>query len=439
MVFGSKEVWRGWVPQVRALVLWQAKVLETAQKKRNPGFLLRAFESLGNRHYRFLWLGVMAGMSGTQMQFLARGILAFDITGSFTITGLIAVGFAPASLFGSLIGGTVAERVERRTLIQLLQLLQVVIALGVALLIITDVLTWQYLLAASMIQGMYFAFMMPARQLMIQKIVDKSLMSNAVSLNSAAMSLTTMVAPAVGGVLYGFIGPEGVYFTVAGLNVLAVFFMTQLPRFDPDPNAPRRSVAANVLDGFRYVLRYRELMSVLLFAAIVMILTMPFRMLLPAFAKDVYGATPFQVGSLTAMIGIGSLFGALAMASLRRGQRRGAVLMGSAFLSAVAMASVAGLPFYWIGMFLMLFIGMGEAGRFALGQALAMELSDDEHRARVASMFEMIFGFMPLGILSVAMAMEAFGPEVAILGMAMVLLFISSFFVSRFSKLRNLG
>ena len=127
------------------------------------------------------------------------------------------------------------------------------------------------------------------------------------------------------------------------------------------------------------------------------------------------------------------------MASLRRGQRRGAVLMGSAFLSAVAMASVAGLPFYWIGMFLMLFIGMGEAGRFALGQALAMELSDDEHRARVASMFEMIFGFMPLGILSVAMAMEAFGPEVAILGMAMVLLFISSFFVSRFSKLRNLG
>ena len=286
---------------------------------------------------------------------------------------------------------------------------------------------------------MYFAFMMPARQLMIQKIVDKSLMSNAVSLNSAAMSLTTMVAPAVGGVLYGFIGPEGVYFTVAGLNVLAVFFMTQLPRFDPDPNAPRRSVAANVLDGFRYVLRYRELMSVLLFAAIVMILTMPFRMLLPAFAKDVYGATPFQVGSLTAMIGIGSLFGALAMASLRRGQRRGAVLMGSAFLSAVAMASVAGLPFYWIGMFLMLFIGMGEAGRFALGQALAMELSDDEHRARVASMFEMIFGFMPLGILSVAMAMEAFGPEVAILGMAMVLLFISSFFVSRFSKLRNLG
>ena len=170
-----------------------------------------------------------------------------------------------------------------------------------------------------------------------------------------------------------------------------------------------------------------------------MLLTMPFRMLLPAFAKDVYGATPFQVGALTAMTGIGSLLGALGMASLRKGQRRGLVLMGSAFVSAIAMASVAGLPSYWVGLFLMLFIGMGEAGRFALGQALAMELSDDGHRARVASIFEMIFGFMPFGILSVATAMELFGAEVAIFGLGIVLLITASIFAIRFTKLRNLG
>ena len=406
---------------------------------RTNGFFGRTFESLGNRHYRFLWLGVMTGMSGTQMQFLARGILAYDITNSFTLTGLIAVGFAPASLFGSLIGGTVAERMERRTLIQILQAGQVIIALGVAIMIITGVLTWQYLLIASMVQGLYFAFMMPARQLMIQKTVGKELMSNAVSLNSAAMSLTTMVAPAIGGVLYGFVGPEGVYLVVAVLNVVAIMFMTQLPRFEPDPNAPRPSVASNVIDGFKYVRQYKELLSVLVFAGVVMVLTMPFRMLLPAFAKDVYDATPFQVGALTAMTGIGSLFGALGMASLRRGQRRGAVLMGSAFVSAIAMAAVAGLPYYWIGLFLMLFVGIGEAGRFALGQALAMELSDDEHRARVASIFEMIFGFVPFGILSVAAAMEIFGAEAAIIGLATVLLTMATIFAVKFSLLRNLG
>jgi MFS family permease len=196
-------------------------------------------------------------------------------------------------------------------------------------------------------------------------------------------------------------------------------------------------MASNVIDGFKYVRKYKELMSVLVFAGIVMILTMPFRMLLPAFAKDVYGATPLQVGALTAMTGIGSLFGALGMASLRKGQRRGAVLMVSAFVSAIAMSAVAGLPFYWIGLFLMLFVGMGEAGRFALGQALAMELSDDEHRARVASMFEMIFGFMPFGILAVATGMELWGPTTAILAMSMVLLVSATVMAVKFSKLRN--
>ncbi|MDA1258104.1 MAG: MFS transporter [Chloroflexi bacterium] len=402
-------------------------------------FVGRAFESLRNRHYRYLWLSMMTGMSGTQMQFLARGILTFEITDSFVITGLVAVGFAPASLFGSLIGGTVAERVERRTLIQVLQAGQIVIAVAVALMLITDVLTWQYLLVAAVVQGLYFAFMMPARQIMIQKIVGKELLSNAVSLNSAALSVTTMVAPAIGGVLYGLIGPEGVYLVVAGLNVVAVLFMTQLPRFEPDRDAPRRSIVSNVLEGFAYVRKYRELLSVLMFATVVMILTMPFRMLLPAFANDVYGASPFEVGALTAMTGVGSLMGAIGMASLRRGQRRGAVLMVSAFISAFAMASAAGLPFYWAGLFLMLFVGVGEAGRFALGQALAMELTDDEHRARVASMFEMTFGFTPLGILGVATAMELFGAEAAILGMSMVLLVMSSIFMLKMPKLRNLG
>ena len=85
------------------------------------------------------------------------------------------------------------------------------------------------------------------------------------------------------------------------------------------------------------------------------------------------------------------------------------------------------------------FVGMGEAGRFALGQALAMELSDDEHRARVASIFEMIFGFMPFGILSVALAMEKFGAEAAIIGLAAVLLVMATIFAFKFDKLRNLG
>ena len=382
---------------------------------------------------------MMTGMSGTQMQMLARGILVYDITGSFALTGIVSAGFAPAMLIGSVISGTLTERIERRTLIQATQFGQVLLALSIGLLVLMDQIIWQHILAASVIQGAFFAFMMPARQVVIPKIVGKKLMSNAMSLNSAAMSFTSMAAPAVGGVLYGVIGAEGVYFVVAALNLVAIGMTGLLPKFPPDPNAPRPSIIANTIEGLAYVRRNRTLMSVILFVAIGTVLSMPFRMLLPAISSDVFDASEFETGVLVAVMGIGSLIGALSIAALRQGQKRGLVLMASAFVSAFGLVVFASLPFYWVAIFVMIFMGVGEAGRFALGQALSMELTDDEHRARVASLFQMTFGLMPLGILPVALAMELFGAERALFGLGIILLTTSLFSLGILRKLRQLG
>ncbi|MCH8234532.1 MAG: MFS transporter [Chloroflexi bacterium] len=399
----------------------------------------RTFESLSIRDYRFLWLSMMTGMSGTQMQMLARGILVYEITGSFTLTGIVSAGFAPAMLIGSVISGTITERVERRTIIQATQFGQVVLALSIGILVLTDLIIWQHILIASVLQGGIFAFMMPARQVVIPKIVGKKLMSNAMSLNSAAMSFTAMVAPAVGGVLYGLIGAEGVYFLVAGLNVAAIGLTGLLPKFPPDPDAPRRSILANTAEGFAYVRRNRALMSVIAFVAIGTILSMPFRMLLPAISSDVFDASEFKTGVLVAVMGVGSLIGALGIAALRQGQRRGLVLIASAFVSAIGLAVFASLPIYWVAIFVMIFMGVGEAGRFALGQALSMELTDDEHRARVASLFQMTFGLMPLGIVPVALAMELYGAERTLFVLGIILLTTSLLSLGLMQRLRQLG
>jgi MFS family permease len=410
-----------------------------AHKSGASRLLGRTFESLGNRDYLYLWLSMMTGMSGTQMQMLARGILIYEITGSYALTGIVSAGFAPAMLIGSVISGTVTERIERRTIIQATQFGQVVIATSIGTLVLTDQIIWQHILVASIAQGGVFAFMMPARQVVIPKIVGKDLMSNAMSLNSAAMSFTSMAAPAVGGVLYGIIGAEGVYFIVAGLNVAAIGLTGILPKFPPDSNVPRRSILSNTAEGFAYVRHNRTLMSVIVFVALGTILSMPFRMLLPAISSDVFNASEFKTGVLVAVMGVGSLIGALAIAALRQGQRRGMVLMASAFVSAFGLVVFAGLPYYWVGIFVMIFMGIGEAGRFALGQALSMELTDDEHRARVASLFQMTFGLMPLGILPVSVAMELFGAERTLFGLGIILLATSVLSLGLMKRLRQLG
>jgi MFS family permease len=399
----------------------------------------RTFESLGNREYRLLWLSMMTGMSGTQMQMLARGILVYEITGSYALTGIVSVGFAPAMLIGSVLSGTITERVERRMIIQVTQLGQVILALAIGLLVLTDLIIWQHILVASILQGAVFAFMMPARQVVIPKIVGKKLMSNAMSLNSAAMSFTAMVAPAVGGVLYGVVGAEGVYFLVAALNIGAIGLTSLLPKFPPDPNAPRRSILSNTAEGFSYVRRNRTLMSVIAFVALGTILSMPFRMLIPAISSDIFDASSLKTGILVALMGVGALIGALAIAALREGQKRGGVLLASAFVSAVGMVVFASLPFYWVAIFVMIFMGIGESGRFALGQALSMELTDDEHRARVASLFQMTFGLMPLGILPVSLAMELYGAESTLLVLGILLLLTSVISVILMKRLRQLG
>ena len=402
--------------------------------------LNRTFESLHNRQFLFLWLGMLTGMTGTQMQFFARGILAYDITGqNFLLTGVVGVGFAPSMLIGSIIAPAVTNRVDGRNLIQVVQAGQVVLAGSIAVLLVADILIWQHLLAASIIQGALFAFMMPARQVMIPKMVGRDLMSNAMSLNSAAMSLTAMVAPAVGGVLYAVFGPEGVYIAVAGLNILAVVFTGMIRKFPPDPNAPRRSVLGSWVEGFRHVAARRILLQVMIFSGIAALLTMPFRMMLPPIAINIYGASEVQTGLLVGVVGVGSLIGALGIANLRRGQRRGLILLVTSVVSGVSFVVFAGLPVYWIGLVLMIPIGFAEVGRFALGQALTMELTDDEHRAHVASLFMMSFSIVALGMLPLGLAMDAYGAEAAMFGLGGLLLVSSILFIGTMKGLRRFG
>lgn len=400
----------------------------------------RTFESLRNRQFFFLWLGMMAGMTGTQMQFFARGVLVFDITDeNFLLTGVVGVGFGPAMLIGSVVAPVVSMRVEGRLMIQMVQAGQVILAGSIATLLLTDSLIWQHMLIASIIQGGLFSFMMPVRQVMIPKMVGRDLMSNAMSLNAAAMSLTAMAAPAVGGVLYWKLGPEGVYIVVAGLNVVAVLVTGMIGKYPPNPDAPRRSVLASWTEGFRHVATRKTLMQVMIFSGVAALLTMPFRMMLPPIAIDLYGASEVETGILVGVVGVGSLIGALGIANLRSGQKRGLILLATSVASGASFILFAGLPFYWIGLVLMIPVGFAEVGRFALGQALSMELTDDEHRAHVASLFMMSFSVVALGMLPLGIAMEAFGAQASMMGLGVILLASSVFFIGTMKGLRRLG
>ena len=372
------------------------------------------------------------------MQMAVRGILVYELTNDRVLTGLVTLGFAPSMLVLSLFGGVVGDRLERRTVVQAAQASGAILAAVIGLLIATNQINWIHLLIASFLQGGFFAFQMPARQAMIPRMVGRDRATNAVSLNAVGMSIMTMVGPAIGGLLYGIIGPDGVYFVIASLYAIAVVGTSMVPKYYPDKTTARKSVLGDILSGLAYIQTRPAIMAVLIFSVAVVLLSMPFRMLIQVFAKDVYGSTPDQVGVLIAVAGAGGLVGALGVAGLRRGHLRGLVLMGSAVVSGLVMFAIAYVPIYLAGLAAMLGIGFGESIRWALAQALVIEETADEFRARVMSVLMMTYGLMPIGVLPLSFAMDRFGAQAATAGVAAILLAVTALCLILIPALRRL-
>ena len=384
-----------------------------------------------HRNFRMLWFGMVLNMGGFQMQMVARGILVYDMTGDAVITGLVGLGFAPSLLVVSLFGGVLGDRMERRLIIQLSQVANGLLAGIVGLLIITNTVVWGHLFAVSVIQGAMFAVQMPARQAVIPSLVGKDQLANAFALNAMAMSIMTLLAPALAGVLYEVSGPESVYLIVTVVMISSVIFTSLVPKMYPAKNDDKTSVLQNIVAGFKYIGRNKFVLNLMIYTVIIALLSMPFRMLVQVYAKDVYGSEPSQVGVLLTALGLGGLIGSISIANLRKGHHRGWILLGGALVSGAALTLIVGVPIYAAGVIGMVGIGLGEQARWALGQSLMMENTADEYRSRVMSVLMMSFGMLPLGMLPLGYAMKELGarPAVGISAALVLVVAVLSFFL----------
>ena len=403
----------------------------------SPFNFRQTFTSLGNRQFRILWLGMLLLMGGMQMQMLARGYLTYDLTGSPALLGIVSAGFALPMLLLALFGGAFADRLERRRIIQWGQLGAALIALFVAVSITTGTVEWYHLLAASMMQGAVFAFMMPARQTVIPQIVGRDLLTNAMALNAMAMSGMTLIAPTIAGFLYNAINPDGVYYVVTGMCVGAMVLTGFLPRMEGSTGTGRAGVLNDIKAGLGYIRRTPLVQALLIIGLTSTVLAMPFRFLMPIFIVDIYELGPEAMGLMVSGIGVGALGGSLFIAALGN-WFRGRVLILSSFISGIALMLVALLPFYLVAVGLMVLMGLGDAGRRSLNQSLLMEVSDEEYRGRVMSIFMLNFALIPLGVLPAGLAAQFLGGQLAVGILAGLLLALTTVILLTQRSLRNL-
>ena len=395
------------------------------------------FSSLEVRDFRLLWVGTVLMVASFQMQFIAQGFWVYNITSSAKILSLVSASAALPILGLSLVGGAVADRVERKRLILMAQVLSTLLALFVAIAITSGFLRWQHLVVVAMVQGVAWSFNAPARQAFLPQLVGREKLGNAIALISAGMGASSLVAPAIAGLLYAAVGPEGVYFTVTGVGIIA-FGMTTAIRASSRVNQGKRGrVTADIGEGLTYLWNNRLVRMLLIVGVAFLLLASPTQFLLPVFVVDVYGREAEAYGLLVSMVGLGALIGTLLVAS-NAGRKRGHMLLMAAFASGASLMVLASVPFYLAAMGVLVVLGLANGIQWSLNQILVMEQVDDEHRGRVMGVLMMNFGLMPLALVPAGLAIDLVGPRLLVGFLAVALLVLASVVATTQRWLREL-
>ena len=226
-------------------------------------------------------------------------------------------------------------------------------------------------------------------------------------------------------------------------NVFACAQWTGDPAYSADDYAdaawaaPHAPGAVDLVEGVRYVIAERTLGLLLLAGMVGALLALPYQIMLPGFVRDVLGGGPIELGLLIAVSAVGSLAGSLVLASLPA-RRRGLLLLLSSLFVGVALIGFASTRLIWLSGFFMLFVGIGSAGRQALGNVLLQHYSLDEYRGRVMSLYMIEFGIMSFGAVLFGLFAEQVGGQWAFGTVSAVLVVLTLAMIAFLPRLRRL-
>jgi MFS family permease len=356
--------------------------------------------ALDSRDFRLLWSGALVSNIGTWLQAVAQGWLVLQLTNSALLLGMVnAVGTLPVMTL-SLYGGVLADQMDRRLLLILAQSSLLVFTLAMAVLTGTHIINVGWLLLLVFVIGSVSALSSPAWQSFVGDLVPKASLMNAIALNSAQFNVARVVGPAMAGTLIALIGIAGC-FTLNGLSFLAVVVALGFMR-RPQVNRALSRVGAwrSVVDGVKFAAGHAESRAILLLATVHTIFGMPFLMLMPVFAKDVYQGNAGDLGVLLAAMGAGAVVGALVTARLGAAPRKGLIILGMEIAFTLALFAFALMPARLPAMFALAVVGFWMVSFFAIANTALQILSHEEMRGRVMALWTIAsWGISPVGSL----------------------------------------
>ncbi|HEX6238021.1 MAG TPA: MFS transporter [Acidimicrobiales bacterium] len=372
------------------------------------------FSSLRTRNFRLFFAGQLVSQTGTWMQSVALVWVVLDLTGDGVALGLVvAAQFLPVLVLGAW-GGVVADRVDRHFMMIGTQLAFTALAVAFSMLTLTGTATVGAIYALSLLFGIINALDNPSRRALVTELVALRDVPNAVGLNSAVMTGSRVVGPAVAGALIA--GP-GAGWTFVANAVSYLFVIGALLRMDRSQLRPSPRVArakGQLREGLRYAWRTPEMRLPIVLVAVIGTLTFEYQVSLPLLAERTFEGTATTFTLLFSTMSAGSVAGALAVA--RRSRIDLAFLLRAGGWLAAASVALALAPTLAVAVAASVAVGFSSIALISGSNAVVQLEADPAMRGRVLALLSVVFlGSTPIGGPIVGWVSELAGPRAGVL------------------------
>jgi len=348
-----------------------------------------------------------------QMTLLAWFVL--ERTDSAWLVALVGFfGMAPMFLLG-MVGGVLADRADRRRLLLITQAASFASVLVMAALLHTDLVSYWHAYPSVVIVGTAWALDMPSRRSMIHDMLGRDGVTNAVALDSVGMSSSLMLGPALAGAMITVIGVSDGYIAVVALYLVSLTLLSRL-RVAPvrrDPVA-RTRLLQELTVGLRYVAGQPLLRAMVLITVVMNLLSFSYVNIVPVIARDVLEVGPGLMGMLLAAPGLGSVIGAVIVASTVTIARPGRIFVAGSLLTFFGLALFSVSNWYGLSLAILVMMGLGAAGFGTMQASMTMLVAHEDMRGKALGVVSLAIGAGPFGALLIGATASLMGPSVAL-------------------------
>ena len=387
-----------------------------------------------------LWAGSIFDNLALWLQFITLSWLVWNLTGSASLSGAAAgLRGLPTLAIGPW-AGVIADRVNRRKLVIVLQMLLAVVAVFFAIMVATGSIQVWHVFAYASVSAVCFAFIMPARQSLIANTVPPESMGNAFALSAMTVTVNRLAGGLLGGFLITTVGIQWNFFVEAGAYVATALLLVPMKTPYQQPSTARfSSVMTNFKDGFRYIWQdNRIILHLIVLGLILNVVFIPVPALLPAYSSRVLGADAIVGGYLLAAQGVGGITATVAIASLGFVIYKGKLGLICLVLGSIAVLVLAQSHWLALSIAMLIVLGVSQSTFIVSTQTLIQSMVPDTLRGRITSIYMLEFGLGPIAIVLIGLLMDLTTVSGALTIVASISLVLSLLFLFTFKKVREL-